>query len=518
MDYSTPNEPQITPTAKPVQELFNIISCPLDQRLYSASPVVKSVARSLCDEIDSLGSGKQRMRTKPYNDLRRFLVCLLVNFFDTWVIYPACHIAVPLGKEDYKESEFAYVAVRDGMKGIEALGYVSRTAHYWDPIKQKGLVTRFKATDKLAALFATWDLSVVQFNPRSPLVEIRPKGKARRWAARRKEHLPTCLPWPSADRGTRAKMIRNLLVINKALQEQFQALALPDSELRTALGRNKRPVNLRRQALHRVFLDDPRHGGRFVGPYWQSIKRELRQHIRMAAPGQGPQETVELDFDSLHPAMLYATRKFPVNGDLYAIYGDSHKSTVTRPAVKKLMLTMINADSDRDAKNSFKEEVNTEIYPNWLKETWGQGEAESFPFDDIDKKLAEMYPGCPSLDTLVKDIKKHHYRIAEYFCSGAGRWLMFEDSQISEMVMLSMYREHGIVPLPNHDSYIVPKQYETALNNTMERMFAARFAGVTPSITPKSCSEKPHRVNESDLYFKLLHQWQQTNKQVDLAA
>jgi hypothetical protein len=518
MNYSTPNGQQITPAAKPEQELFNIISCPLDQRLYSASPAVKFAARSLCDEIDSLGN-KRRMRTKPYNGMRRFFVCLLVNFFDTWVTYPTCHIAVKLGKDDYKESDYAYAAVRDGMRGLEALGYVSRTAHHWDSIKLKGLVTRFKATEKLTAVFAAWDLSIVQFNPRSPLVEIRPKGKVRRWAARRNEHCPTVLPWPNAERGTRAKMIRNLLVLNRALNEQFQSLALPDDELRTALGRNKLPVNLRRQALHRTFLEDPQHGGRFVGPYWQSIKRELRQHIRMAAPGQQPQETVELDFDSLHPAMLYATRKSPVNGDLYGIYDSAHKNAVTRPAVKPLLLTMINADSERDAKNSFKETVNTEIYPKWVKETWGQTEPAINPFGDIEKKLAEMYPGCPGLDLLMKDIKKHHYRISEYFCSGAGRWLMFEDSQISEMIMLSMYREHGVVPLPNHDSYIVPAHYGSALKSTMERMFSARFAGVTPKITPKDCSVKPYTyLDDSHLYSKLLRQWQATNKQAALAA
>ena len=512
MNKIPPIESHSTPPGKARQDPRTLRSAPLDKRLWSASPAVLAMASGLVDEVSTAGIKKRPIRTALHKDMRRFFVCLLVNFFDAWVTDPSAHLAVKLGKEDYHGSGFTYAAVKNGMRGLEALGYVYRAGHHWDPVKLRGYVTRFKATAKLVALLAPLDLSVIQVHERSPLVEIRPSGKDRRWAAKRNDVYPAPR-WPADERGAKAKMVKNLRILNAALRNQFQALALPDDVLQSALGRNKRPVKLRRQALHRVFTIDPHHGGRFVGPWWQSIKKELREHIRMAAPGQTPQETVELDFDSMHPAMLYAARKFPVKGDLYAIWPDSpQKNKALRQLVKQLMLTLINSDSPNDAKNSFKEYVNTEAYPDWLRKEWDT-EEKVIRYANIDGKLAEMYPGCPSLDKLVKDITSHHSRIAESFGSGAGRWLMFEDSQISEMVMLTMWGEHEIVPLPNHDSFIVPRQYESALRITMERVFASRFAGITPGITRKPHSAKPHELDDSHLYSKLLKQWRATAAQ-----
>ena len=501
MFQSSPIIRDITPPGEGVQALLTN-SYPLDLSLASRGPAARETVGDLCGAIESLG---RKRSSSAYKALRRFVDCFAVNVFAGHVISPGRYVAVPLRLDHYSDTRFTHSAVTAAMAGLGALGYVVRHAYYWDPKGKAGMVTRFEAMPKLADLFKDWDLGAIDSTERSPLVEIRPRGALRRRAARAGEAIPATLPWPATARLDKARMTKNIRVLNAALAAQFQALAIPDTELRDALRRNRRPVTLYQANLHRVFTDDPQHGGRFVGPWYQSINPELRQHIRMGWPNSAPTETVEIDFDSIHPTMLYATKKFPVNGDLYAIYPNDARNKALRPAIKWLLLKLINAASETKAKNSFKKKINTVVYPKWLRETYDAAAPSGSPWDNVDSKLATMYLGSPTLEQLVADIKSHHYRIADSLGTGAGRALMYQDSQIAEAVMLSIWREYRIVPLPVHDSFIVPIELERPLRAAMELAFASRFAGITPATTIKRRTEKPYTLTDTDLYTKLSH-------------
>lgn len=530
--------------------------CPLDRHLYTSDPaalgVIEWLSGAIDDAMSAVRAEKSLGRSRPSRASAhaarvRFLGCVIVNFFDNWIVDPARRVGIRLGKEDYRGTEFTYRAVKHVMAGLERLKLVENEGSEWNPIEEFGTVSRFKATPRLIEMMAGWPLSIVQVRERNPLVEIRPNGKHRRGVAKRlaraaarrairraklaevgktlaprkrRERPRKTIGWPRDQRRNRRRIEKNIRTLNEALRTQFQGLAIPDDKLRTALGGNARPVNLRRQQVHRAFIDDPQHGGRYAGPFWMLIRRELRQHIRMAAPGEEPQATIELDFDTLHPAMLMAMRKHPIEGDLYAIYESPVLNKRLREPIKALLLTSINADSDVEAINSFKEQINTENYPEWVAREFDmdlaalQREARKAPYEDCSAKLAEMYPGCPPPEQLLKDIKRKHWQIADSFCTGAGRELMFFDSEISEQILNTVLRESGIVPLIVHDSYVVPAKHEALLKQTMETMFAARFAGITPLISKKVPTQSPYPLSDDDLYSRLLAQWRASQKKV----
>jgi hypothetical protein len=527
MTDNTSNNPAPQAPASPRTGVGAVRSCPLDLQLYADDSQVLRAAQALTDEIEA--NQYRKLKYTVHGAVRRFVTCLLCNAFDAWTIDPTCLLAIRLGCHDYDDvPDFNGWAVRLAVQGLEALGYLRKVGGgYWDHIRECGVVTRFAATDSLIAVFKDWGLSVVLVTERTPLIEIRPSGKARKAAKRQGKKLPDRLPWPATDRLAKDKRQRNLRTINDALSRQFQGLEVSNDDLRRALGKKKRHVNLRRQALHRVFTTDPHHNGRFVGPWWQAITKRMRHYIRIAKPGALPEKTVELDFDSMHPAMLYATKKSRINRDLYAVYSDARLNKQLRPATKQMLLSLINAETRSEAKKSFVKHFNTRIYQEYLRDEWDDEEKDPPRYRQIDKLFAEVFPDAPPWQQVFQDVIDHHAPIAEYFGNktSAGRWLMFEDAEIAEMVMQTVFRQHGVMPLVNHDSFIVPESIAESVRETMITMFAARFGGVVPGIsakTPKqSLSEAPPQPpTESCRYTRLLRHWSQTqtNKAVPVTA
>ncbi|HCS18031.1 MAG TPA: hypothetical protein DIW45_09945, partial [Erythrobacter sp.] len=66
--------------------------------------------------------------------------------------------------------------------------------------------------------------------------------------------------------------------------------------------------------VSRIFNLDLHRGGRFYthGASWQNIKRELRKSVQING-----EPVVELDYSTLHPALLYAEAGAPLPGDCY---------------------------------------------------------------------------------------------------------------------------------------------------------------------------------------------------------
>src|SRR5262249_22622984 len=71
-------------------------------------------------------------------------------------------------------------------------------------------------------------------------------------------------------------------------------------------------------------------------------------------------------------------------------------------------------------------------------------------------------------EKLLRAAKAAHPDIAHAFCSDAGVRLMRRDSEIAAEVMREIMRATGIVPLPVHDSFIVPTPHEERLKEAME--------------------------------------------------
>lgn len=195
-------------------------------------------------------------------------------------------------------------------------------------------------------------------------------------------------------------------------------------------------VNLAAPVL-RIFNRDPMlmRGGRMyaMGASWQNIPKADRQRVQIDG-----EPVVEIDFCTLHPAMLYAEVRATLPTDCYDI-GDW-----TRDVVKIGLLTLINATSRRQA---------------W----WSL--AHNADFSPIERGSKEAFDLAAKL---IDDIKSAHQPIAGFFHSDAGARLMRQDSDLAVTVMSDLIN-NGIVALPVHDSFLVPASKAHALEAAMMR-------------------------------------------------
>jgi hypothetical protein len=194
--------------------------------------------------------------------------------------------------------------------------------------------------------------------------------------------------------------------------------------------------------LVRIFNRDFRRGGRFYaqGGGWQSMKKEARKQIAIAG-----ESVVEIDYKTLHPAILYAKARAPLPKDCYAIDG------WPRPLVKIALLVLINAKNRASARLAIAHH---------------------------DTMAAHAVPGSQeaiaAAARLIDNVKRVHRPIAWAFHADKGAELMHIDSHLAETVMHLMLRQ-GVVVLPVHDSFLVPASKAELLEEAMLK--AAHEAG-----------------------------------------
>ena len=187
---------------------------------------------------------------------------------------------------------------------------------------------------------------------------------------------------------------------------------------------------------------------------WQSMPQLQRATIRIDNC-----RTVELDFNSFHISMLYAAEGKQITGDPYS----SVASRELRPVVKKLLLTVLNASSIREAASSMVNQVQILQQRPLLKER--------------DLKFLRAYLNCkPNWYDLINRLKVAHPVIGQYFCSGAGLHLQRIDSEIMRDVLVGL-SERNIPCLPVHDSAIVQYFREADLRREMQLAYCKMFPG-----------------------------------------
>ena len=240
------------------------------------------------------------------------------------------------------------------------------------------------------------------------------------------------------------EIFERLKTVNNRFEKTWVDLDLSDSEWKTICNGwidsrgDHQSLKLHKRRLYRIFHDEQlRTGGRFYGGWWQEIPSQFRRSILMDGKA-----TVECDFSNMNPSLLYARVGLPCPPDAYApIAGDQH-----RESFKKAFNAMLNADSK-------------------MKQ----------PPRDLDLSSLNM-----SWREVVERVRAFHEPIAEFFFSSAGMWLMREDSELAESVMLK-FDEMGYACLPVHDSFIVHHGLEKDLLDAMTSAFSTRY-GIEPAI------------------------------------
>lgn len=193
----------------------------------------------------------------------------------------------------------------------------------------------------------------------------------------------------------------------------------------------------------RIFNRTFNRGGRYyaLGGGWQSMSKEARKLITIDG-----ESVVEIDYKTLHPALLYAEAGAALPEDCYSI------GSWPRALAKLGLLVLVNAPTKAKARYAIAHHKTMS---------------------------AVAVPGSQhalaAADELMDDIKAAHHRIAQYFHSDKGAELMCLDSAIAETVMHLMLL-NGVTVLPIHDSFLVQASKAELLEEAMQR--AAYETGV----------------------------------------
>jgi hypothetical protein len=186
--------------------------------------------------------------------------------------------------------------------------------------------------------------------------------------------------------------------------------------------------------MRRVFNERFTRGGRMyaIGGAWQTMKKVDRERIRF-----DDEPAVEIDYSTLHPALLYARVGKYVPADTYLIEGWPRK------LCKIAVNVLINAPNAHSARLVI---ANSPA----MAEVAEIGSQEALK----------------AASSLIADIKRVHEPIAQFFHTGIGLELQRDDSDMAVKVMLVM-REGGIAVLPVHDSFLVPRSQAELLEECM---------------------------------------------------
>ncbi|MFA6293872.1 MAG: hypothetical protein WC637_18935 [Victivallales bacterium] len=210
-------------------------------------------------------------------------------------------------------------------------------------------------------------------------------------------------------------------------------------------------------------------GGRFYsrGHGHQGLKKAERKTITIDGAN-----TVELDFNWLHPSMAYAKVGQQLYSDPYLISGIEE----LRPLIKHMLLVAFNAKNDNQALRS----IRLFIFDK---------ERET----DISQEDMEMLDAFhrlnPNLKGLLQELKEKHKPIKDYICGDAGIHLMNKDSKIMRRILTHCTRQ-GIPCLPVHDSVIIQEKYENNLREVMAKAYKKEMKGFTCKIDKVGSKDK----------------------------
>jgi hypothetical protein len=308
----------------------------------------------------------------------------------------------------YKDSLYTYAKVTRAADYLSSTGLID---HDKVPPNHRGWQSSMTAKPKLIATTER----ILADGP--PLVMRQPReGVILRDADQ--------MPMEYRDNPSIRRMRRRLEEINEAIRGTLLTGVLPCPVVRI---------------FNRTF----KRGGRFyaLGGGWQSMSKEARKQITI-----GGEAVVEIDFKTLHPAILYAQAGAALPEDSYAIAG------WPRPLVKRALLILINSANEAQARLCIAHRPEME------------------PLAPPGSQAA-----ISAAAKLMAEIKRRHHPIARAFHSDKGAELMAIDSAIAETVMHIMLMA-GVVVLPVHDSFLVQKSQADRLEEAM--MKAAYETGI----------------------------------------
>ena len=237
----------------------------------------------------------------------------------------------------------------------------------------------------------------------------------------------------------------NLKTINSCFIRHWFDLEILDTEISKLEDRinnheTKEPVDFSKRTLIRIFSNGSfKEGGSFYRGWWQNVPREYRKYITI-----DKKKTGEGDFSQLNPHMLYFA---------------NHKRLGSEDAYERVL--------DGEHRDIVKQAFNAMIHASCV--------LKNCP-NDIN--LSELDMGWAELRDRIIEA---HKSISHEFFKGVGNKLQFEDSCISEHIILH-FADMDTPALPVHDSFILHHAYAESgeVEEALRRAFYNRFQADIP--------------------------------------
>jgi hypothetical protein len=300
----------------------------------------------------------------------------------------------------------------------------------------------------------------------------------------------------------------NLRRINRNLSDSLINLNISDDEYHSLIRsqdsdteqdqdeHNREPIDFSNRCLKRIFgMGNYHNGGRFYGGWWQHVPSEYRKHIEIEG-----MVTVELDYSTMAPAMLYAQKNARPPQDAYTVPEWDYSVLAEdgfRKIVKKAFNQLLNSKESSRNPNQwrrFAPELKPEILPNdWLN-------LSPFQRNVLKREEFERLTG-KDYSKLLADLMNFHAPIQDLFFSQNWGMIQFLDSSIAEKVMIKML-DHtpAVTVLPIHDSFIARKGMERVLEEKMREAFN-EVIGSTPLIENENRDHFRRLVSNSRIVF-----------------
>ena len=408
---------------------------PLDVHIWSKYPEVNVFVNKIYSDLITI-KGHEKTNKK-------LLKVLLLDLYVAWATDRSLKIMFSRDNNAYK-AKSRYNELHIGKKIIGIVdhlvseGFIHEKRGFNDRFSGSAFLSRLWPTVKLEGLFshARFNQFCIESHEDRETIILRDENKKNI-----DDYTDNLLTTTTRD------LLKdyNLLLANTHIDIEI----LAEGILTIGEGRAKMrlPINQTDKFVRRIFNENRwDKGGRFYGGWWQRCPKEYRIRITM-----DDIPTAELDYSGLHIVILYALEGInywsELNDDPYDI--ESHcicdEAIDLRAAVKLLMLTALNATSEKKAFKAFRSQCTT-------------GSPE--------KKLKD-----DQLKSILDALRRKHPLIEHKFASGAGIDLMFIDSQITEILIERFTRHYECPILTVHDSYIVPFGYDHILQREMEAAF-----------------------------------------------
>ena len=401
-----------------------------DVHKWSDYPEVTNVVKAIFGEIFALRSSKD-IRIRNAGMVERSLRVVLIDLWAANTLSLNPYRAISKNKSDYqKDSRYRQIFLKYDylipvINDLCELGYLEEKLGY--RFIGHSRRTRIKATDKLINKILTPEYGFGELIDNQGALSIL-KAANNSETIILKDANGDLVEY--RDTNSTTLMRENVSKFNDKLSKTKITLRISDEQHKALQERisneysDRLTIDFTSINLHRVFNNSSwKEGGRFYGGWWQNIPKELRKHIEI-----NRKETVEVDYSGHHIRILYAKKGLLPPDDPYDLEGFG------RDIQKQTLLIMINAETRTSAIRAIVKDVIRPPFP------------------------------------IMEELEKRHAEIKEYFFTGAGLWLMYEDSILTERIMLLML-ERGAAVLPVHDSFIVRTSYEEELQEVMEIAF-----------------------------------------------